>query len=184
MASDDIKYWISLNIKDLSHANGIITITNVPFDLFNSKQHPQILNTIENIISLTHSKVSSLIVFDIYFTNNDQFPLSLSYYQIILTYIYSLYSSQLSFNQHILIRFPQLMSVKPNVNINSTLNIQYDISNHNLSITNETNSNSFSFLSTETIYPPMLESIINSPNLIANNIKIFSTLTNNYTHIS
>ena len=174
MASEDIKYWIILNIKDLSHANGIITITNVPFDLFNSKQHPQILNTIENIISLTHSKVSSLIVFDIYFTNNDQFPLSLSYYQIILTYIYSLYSSQLSFNQHILIRFPQLMSVKPNVNINSTLNIQYNISNHNLSITNETNSNSFSFLSTETTYPPMLESIINSPNLIANNIKIFS----------
>ena len=105
MASNDIKNWINLNIKDLSHANGIITITNVPVDLFNSKQHPQILNTIENIISLTHSKVSSLILFDIYFPNNVQFPLSLSYYQIILTYIYSLYSSQLSFNQHILIRF-------------------------------------------------------------------------------
>ena len=174
MASNDIKNWINLNIKDLSHANGIITITNVPVDLFNSKQHPQILNTIENIISLTHSKVSSLILFDIYFTNNDQFPLSLSYYQIILTYIYSLYSSQLSFNQHILIRFPQLMSAKPISDINTTLKIQYDITNHNLSITNETNTNSFSFLSTKATYPPMLDNIINSPNLIENNIKIFS----------
>ena len=174
MESCDIKNWININIKDLSHENGIITVTNVPFDLFNSKQHPQILNTIESIIALTQSKVSSLILFDIYFTDNEQFPLSLSYYQIILTYIYSLYSSQLSFNQHILIRFPQLMSVKPISEINSTLNIQYDITNHNLSIINETNTNSFSFLSTETTYPPMLESIINSPNLIEKNIQIFS----------
>jgi phosphopantetheine adenylyltransferase len=66
------------------------------------------------------------------------------------------------------------MSAKPISDINPTLKIQYDITNHNLSITNETNTNSFSFLSTKTTYPPMLDNIINSPNLIVNDIKIFS----------
>ena len=159
------------NILDLQEQIGLLVIQNAEITSFNSEI--LIIKYIEGIVKEMIKKINSMLIIDINFTVNEinTLPNSLSFYQKIYTYFYSLSSMVCKYNQYVIVRFPQIFTSK------------YDTTNINFKVTIDNSTSQFIYnniqrdLNTIDIKDTKSESILTkiTPELLLpQSVKIFS----------
>ena len=168
--SDVIDEINKINLLEINNCH--LVIQNIPLNIlikYNEGENSDKLNKILEIINLFKNKINDKMIIDLNFIKDKdiELPKEVSFYQSFLVFFCSFINLYYTYNQFILIRFPQLLLVN-NKDINFDCLITIDSSKNEINI-NEKNYN----------FNPKKSNIFNIAEKIISQINE-SELLNNY----